>query len=209
MSADAAEATTSPVITPPRQSRSKEAWQRILDAGVDVLCEVGASRFTVSAVCEKAGVAPTAIYARARSRDDLLFAAYDHGTARVEETERLLVSTAVDGPDPRAAVEGLGRVFERHSAFLRSTVLSSAEYDYVAQRGAQNVARARARFVEAAVGADASHERRSLALTVFSSVFSVLCMSVAYGPRFAGEETTTETVEQLADLAERVLGSSA
>ena len=51
-------------VRPPKQRRSREAWNRVLDAGVAILEDGGYDAFTIAAVCERARVAPPAIYAR-------------------------------------------------------------------------------------------------------------------------------------------------
>ena len=51
-------------VRPPKQERSRAAWNRVLDAGVAILEDGGHDAFTIAAVCDRAGVAPTAIYAR-------------------------------------------------------------------------------------------------------------------------------------------------
>ena len=56
-------------IRPPLQRRSREAWTRVLDAGVTLLEEGGYEAFTIAAVCASARVPPRAIYARAASKD--------------------------------------------------------------------------------------------------------------------------------------------
>ena len=45
----------------PLQKRSREAWERILGAGVDRLCQGGYDAFTIAAVCDWAGAPPRAI----------------------------------------------------------------------------------------------------------------------------------------------------
>ena len=68
-------------VRPPKQQRSREAWNRVLDAGVAILEDGGYDAFTIAAVCERAAVAPTAIYARTTSKDALFLAVYEHGIA--------------------------------------------------------------------------------------------------------------------------------
>src|SRR5215212_3486058 len=74
-------------VRPPKQRRSREAWSRVLDAGVAVLEDGGYDAFTIAAVCERAQVAPTAIYARTSSKDALFLAVYEHGIARLREEQ--------------------------------------------------------------------------------------------------------------------------
>src|SRR3954454_13240802 len=70
-------------VRPPKQQRSREAWNRVLDAGVGLLEDGGYDAFTIAAVCDRAGVAPTAIYARTTSKDALFLAVYEHGMTRL------------------------------------------------------------------------------------------------------------------------------
>src|SRR3954468_2875198 len=70
-------------VRPPKQRRSREAWNRVLDAGVAILEDGGYEAFTIAAVCERAAVAPTAIYAGTMSKDPLFLAVYEHGIARL------------------------------------------------------------------------------------------------------------------------------
>ena len=70
-------------VRPPKQQRSREAWNRVLDAGVAILEDGGYDAFTIAAVCERAAVAPTAIYARTTSKDALFLAVYEHGIGRL------------------------------------------------------------------------------------------------------------------------------
>ena len=42
-------------VRPPKQQRSRQAWNRVLDAGVSILEDGGYDAFTIAAVCERAG----------------------------------------------------------------------------------------------------------------------------------------------------------
>ena len=67
----------------PRQRRTREQWDRILDAGVRLLEEGGYEAFTIAALCERAEVPPRALYARAATKDALFLAVYERGMSRV------------------------------------------------------------------------------------------------------------------------------
>src|SRR4051812_45753461 len=127
-------------VRPPKQRRSREAWNRVLDAGVSLLEDGGYEAFTIAAVCARAGVAPPAIYARTTSKEALFLAVYEHGIARLQD-----VQAAVDDPawraghEPAALVRGtvaamVGRMFT-HRRFLRAVVLISAAHPEVQRRG--------------------------------------------------------------------------
>src|SRR3954468_9843732 len=81
-------------VRPPKQRRSREAWNRVLDAGVAILEDGGYDAFTIAAVCERARVAPPAIYARTASKDALFLAVYEHGIARLRADEGVFADTA-------------------------------------------------------------------------------------------------------------------
>ena len=76
-------------VRPPKQQRSREAWNRVLYAGVAILEDGGYDAFTIAAVCERASVAPTAIYARTTSKDALFLAVYEHGIASIRDEQQV------------------------------------------------------------------------------------------------------------------------
>lgn len=190
-----------PVVREPVQGRSREAWRRILDAGLDVLAEVGVARFSVAAVCARARVKVTAVYTRVDTRDDLLHAVYDHGAALVEATEAEVVSAA-GSPDPHAAVDFLAAVFDVHRDFLRPTVLGSNEDGYIAERGRDNLARARQRFILLAVGDGAPPVERERAQDLFAVAFSTLAFELAFGPTLLGVDGGASAAARLRVVAE-------
>src|SRR5215212_3519679 len=110
-------------VRPPKQRRSREAWIRVLDAGVSLLEDGGMDAFTIAAVCERAGVAPPAIYARTTSKDALFLAVYEHGISRLRaEQEVFARPERWAGLPPvelvRAAVAELVGITFRHERFL-------------------------------------------------------------------------------------------
>src|SRR4051812_49825918 len=81
-------------VRPPKQRRSREAWNRVLDGGVAFLEDGGYDAFTIAAVCERARVAPPAIYARTASKDALFLAVYEHGIARLLADQAVFTEAA-------------------------------------------------------------------------------------------------------------------
>lgn len=95
------------VLREPRQDRSRATRQRLLEAAIECLAEVGWSGSTVSVVAERAGVSRGAAQHHFPTREDLFTSAVEHVTS-----ERLAVlrSRAVDlpaGPDRTRAVVGM------------------------------------------------------------------------------------------------------
>lgn len=197
-------------VREPQQRRSREAWVRILDAGVAVLQEGGVGAFTIAAVCERAGVPPRAVYDRVDSKDALFLAVYEHGMAVVRqghavfEDEELWV-----GLSPKEAVEtAVGHLldlFADNAAFLRSVVLVSGVKPEVYRRGALYVAELEEHVVGriAAATGDALGLRER-ARVAFVVAFSTVTLGTAYGPDFF--ENLAEGEQLRAALPEMIAG---
>lgn len=119
-----------PRVRAPHQRRTREQWIRILDAGVELIAEGNGTPFTIAALCERAAVAPRAVYARVDTREDLFMAAYDHGMATIADDETRLFAELTDPSAPEAirmAVTAVSAVFERHRRFSARSFSSRAQ----------------------------------------------------------------------------------
>ena len=135
----------STVVRPPRQARSREAWDRILEAGTVLLAEGGPRAVTVQAVCERAGVAPTAIYARVDGMAGLFWAIYEHNLERMRATDdQALAAAGREAPESvarvRAIVRGLVRTFVVHRDVLEPIIGYSVADPLMRQRGSRSSA---------------------------------------------------------------------
>lgn len=206
-------------LHPPRQVRSRQAWRRVLDAGVVILEESGIPGFTIAAVCDRAAVAPRFLYDRAATKDALLLAVQEHGMSRMRPDEEAATDPAsVAGlpPDPaiRRLVANLAGVFFTHRRFLTAIVLSSGQHQEVSRRGGERLGILRADFTAAivtAAGPAISHPDPELAVrSCFGDLASSLILRVAYGPGFAGPELSdADYADHLGELAVRYLLGSA
>lgn len=203
-------------IRPPRQERSRRAWDRILDAGVTLLEEAGYESFTIAAVCERAQVPPRAVYDRAPSKDALFLAVYEHGMARIRADHEVFGDPARwRGLDAAAlietAVRELAATFGRHHALLRSVVLISGVHPEVYRRGSAYSREMGDLFTALLrpVAAQTAHPGTDVdtALrTCFTTVFSALVIRVAYGPGFATDPVDDATyTSQLARMSSSYL----
>jgi AcrR family transcriptional regulator len=196
-------------VRTPVQERSRRRWATVLDAGVALIEEGGAEALTISAVCERAEVPPRFIYERVSNKEALFLAVYEHGMARVRESESgfdradrwigLSRAATVD-----AAVRELVAVFERNRAFLRSIVLVSGARGEVRARGAQYTGALRTRFVgRLAVVSDDTGALDA----VFRVLFSSLVFRTAYGPDFVAPPVSdAQFADELVQLSLRALG---
>ena len=196
-------------VRPPKQQRSREAWNRVLDAGVAILEDGGYDAFTIAAVCERAAVAPTAIYARTTSKDALFLAVYEHGIAEMlAEQEVFTDDERWAGLSPaeliRSAVAEMVGISLRHQRFLGSIVLISAAHQEVARRGsryAEDLGDGFTRVVLGARDAIRHDDPERAARACFGTVFATTIIRVAYGPAF-GTSSPVDDETFVADLGE-------
>ncbi|WP_104523443.1 TetR/AcrR family transcriptional regulator [Blastococcus atacamensis] len=196
-------------VRPPKQQRSREAWNRVLDAGVAVLEEGGSDSFTIAAVCDRARVAPTAIYARTTSKDALFLAVYEHGVGRLRDEQAVFADdTRWAGLPPaelvRAAVAEMVGISFRHAPFLRAVVLVSAVHPEVRRRGSRYSQELGEGFVQVVLAARdvIGHPDPEAAVrSCFGTVFAASIIRVAYGPGFA-TPTPVDDERFVADLGE-------
>ena len=180
-------------VRPPLQRRSRETWARVLDAGVAVLEDGGYEAFTIAAVCERAQVAPTALYARTTSKDALFLAVYEHGIARLRADQEVFADDARwTGLAPvelvRAAVAEMVGISLRHERYLRAVVLVSAAHPEVRRRGShysRELGEGFARVVLRARDAVRHEDPEAAVRSCFGTVFATAMIRVAYGPGFA------------------------
>ena len=196
-------------IRPPVQRRSREAWNRVLDAGVQLLEEGGYDAFTIAAVCDRAQVAPRALYARADSKDALFLAVYEHGMARVRADQAVLTDEERwrDLPPDQLAIQvvrEVAAIFFRHAALLRAVVLISGVHAEVYRRGASYSQQLGDQVTNLLLRArdTVDHPDPETAVrAAFNAVFSTLILRVAYGPAFAtplsDEQTFLETLSMM------------
>ncbi|WP_290051554.1 TetR/AcrR family transcriptional regulator [Amycolatopsis solani] len=180
-------------IRPPKQRRSREAWNRVLDAGVALLEDGGYEAFTIAAVCERARVAPPAIYARTAGKEALFLAVYEHRIQSMRAEHQVFADDRRWSGLPaaelvRAAVAETVGMFFRHERFLRAVILISASHAEIRRRGSRysqelgsGFAHVVLRLADTITHADAE----TAVSSCFSTVFAASVIRVAYGPEFA------------------------
>jgi AcrR family transcriptional regulator len=196
-------------VRPPKQARSREAWQRALEAGVALLEEGGYGAFTIAALCERARVAPPFLYARAANKDALFLAVYEHGVSRLRREQEVFADAArwARQAPPRlvrAAVAEMLHIALRHQRFLRAVVLISSTHPEVRRRGSRYSQELGAAFTRVLLPAAAAmtHDDPEAAIrSCFTTVFAAAMIRIAYGPDFATPDAVDD--EQFArDLGE-------
>ena len=201
-------------VRPPMQRRSKEAWSRVLSAGVVIVEDGGYDAFTISAVCELASVAPRALYERVNTKDGLFLAVYEYKMGHVvADQNNVFTDARWDGLTARelisAAVDGLVQVFRPHAAFLRSVILISGVHPEVNRRGGSYARALGDQFTAVIMRAerDIAHAEAETAVRMsFTTAFSALVLRTSYGPHFFGPAVDDELfVRQTSEMLERYL----
>jgi AcrR family transcriptional regulator len=185
-------------VRPPQQARSRATWTRVLDAGVDILQEQGHEALTIASLCERAGVTPPTVYARAPDKATLLRAIHDHAVERFEAD-----LTLAPGTSPGAAVAAIAHSFLDNGPLLRAVIRQAGSEPQLYERGSIAVTAVGDRF-RAAVGGD---ERRADAC--FRIVVGALAHRVVDGPQFSSDlaQSDAEFIASLSEMAERYLAA--
>lgn len=202
----AADASKPLAVREPRQRRTREQWERILNSGVELLQEGGYDAFTIPALCHRSGVPPRALYARADSKEALFLAVYEFGMRGLLADHDALADPATwQDLEGRALVEravrGVAGIFRDHRRLLRAVVLMSGAHDEVARRGASYRADLGRVFTAALepLDADSTHQDPSAAREfAFTLVFSSLVVATAYGAPFGAVDDTEQLVDAVA-----------
>jgi AcrR family transcriptional regulator len=196
-------------IREPRQARSRATWQRVLDAGLELLEEGGYEALTVEALCARAGTSPPSVYARAGNKERLLLAIYEHAMERLD-------ATSIEPEDPtwralapdevvHRAVDAVRRNWLEHAGLLRPIVHRAARDAEIFRRGSE---------ASRALGADfrtvlgrAGFARRD-ADAVFRLVYAACVQRVMYGADFESDVPLSDRAfkAMLRETALRYLG---
>ena len=174
---------------PPRQARTRAAWDRVLESGVALLQSGGYEALTIGALCEAAEVTPPTIYARAGNKEQLLLAIYERAMERIGRDERLHPSDerweAMTPPAlVRAAVAQVAHVWLANAALLRPIVHRSVTDAEVRRRGSEASRDLAARF-RAVLGRGDVRPRD--ADVCFRLTYAALVQRVMYGAGFESD----------------------
>lgn len=199
---------------PPLQARSRDSWNRVLDAGEQILETSGYTGFTISAVCRQANVSVDAIYARVSGKDALFLAVYEHALAEMaagqdalddDEFDRLPIDELV-----RRVVTVTAGIFLARPGFVRSMVLLSGSHDAVRRHGSEWMTELGGRFTRVLERrrSEIPHPDSHYVIEAcFRTVFSSIAIHIAYGSDYTTESAVTDEqfVHELCETAVRYL----
>jgi AcrR family transcriptional regulator len=183
-------------VRPPQQARSRATWLRVLDAGVDILEEDGHEALTIANLCDRAGVTPPTVYARAPDKVTLLRAIHEHAVDRVQAE-----ITLVAGTSPAEATSAIAHAFLDNARLMRAVIRQASAEPEIYDRGSSEVI-ALGRLFRAAVDGD---ERRADAC--YRIIVGALAHRVVDGAEFTSDipQTDAAFTDSLCEMAERFL----
>ncbi len=199
------------LVREPKQERSRQSFDKAVDATVALLVERRSEAFTLAEVAQRAGVSTGSIYGRVESKGDLIRAAQVRELGRIREAQRAaFADPAPDGEDFPAAVarviETLGRVLRAEAPVLAPFMVIGNSDDVVAAEGKVGFEQSVQLFSSALLARrDEIHHpdpERAVGWS-FTVVYSVLARWLGLGsqPESAGEGDWEQI---LADLSEMV-----
>jgi AcrR family transcriptional regulator len=188
------------LVKPPQQQRSRDALERVLRSGLNVLQEDGFEGFTVHKVSRRANVSIGSIYARIPSREALILAIYEWAMAWTDESDLQFERDAQLHPaEPRELVETIVSDFARlhlvHASEWRVFVRQAPLHPEIFARGQEKTHDLKARFEQALLTSHRAfrHEDPQRAVTVvFSLVFATITRRISHGAEFDGSSAITD-----------------
>jgi AcrR family transcriptional regulator len=182
---------TESAVRAPKQKRSQESLERVLEASRRLLEERGVEGFTIQDVSQRAEVSVGAIYARFGSKESLLRAVH----SRAMEWLQAEHETAFGAEDPtqpageaiRAAVRAIARIFRGNEDLLRAFMHLGAVDEEIARRRTEGIADLKRHFAAAVLRRreEIRHPNPETVVDVaFRLAFATFARRVMRGPAF-------------------------
>jgi len=135
--------TDPPAFRTPQQDRSRQSFERVLEAAIEILAEGGFEQLTLAAVSQRAGVSTGSIYGRVRGKEELLSAAQRRILQRVEARQAALLTGIQAERLPFSAlvpqlVAALGEFLKAQANLLRPLMSRAPSDEAVAALGKQS-----------------------------------------------------------------------
>jgi AcrR family transcriptional regulator len=182
-------------VRPPKQKRSQESLERVLEASTSLLEEKGFDAFTIQDVSQRAEVSVGAIYARFGSKENLLRAVHEHAMEAIGAQHDAVA--AVDGQPGKAvrvvivdAVRAVAGVFRGNESLLRAFMHLGAVDDEISRRGSQASIELARQFETTVLAhrSEIAHGDPETAVDVcFRMAYSTFARQVMYGPVFESD----------------------
>jgi AcrR family transcriptional regulator len=182
-------------LRPPKQKRSQESLERVLEASTRLLEENGFDAFTIQDVSQRADVSVGAIYARFGNKESLLRTVHRHAMESLRP-EHAAMAAADGRPDHDAqdvivsAVRTIAGVFHGNERLLRAFMHLGAVDDEISRRGSEASTDLARQFAATVLAHrdQITHPHPEAAVDVaFRMTYCTLARQVMYGPTFESD----------------------
>lgn len=136
----------------PKQARSRQSFEKTIEAALALLQERGNDEFTLADVSARSGVSIGSIYARFEGKDDLVRVAHGRKMDDIDAISNHLFESLPTHPEAglesvaREAVDRIIEVLRRYADILRPFMLRATQDSTISQRGAASHAALAAHF---------------------------------------------------------------
>jgi AcrR family transcriptional regulator len=201
--------SSQPLVREPQQARSRQSFERALDAAVALLVERGSASFTLVEVAQASGVSTGSMYGRIASKDDLIRAAHAREMERLEVEQARAFAGAPTGTSVeqtvRFAVTALASHLERNATVLAPFMRLAHEDAVIAAVGKASFEHMTSLFDEtllAADGAPRGAAGRRAAQWARTVAYGVLARQLGLGSPLeaAADYPLDHVVEQLTGM---------
>ena len=185
---------TDTTVRPPKQKRSQQSLERVLEASVQLLEDNGFEAFTIQDVSKRAGVSVGAIYARFGNKESLLRVVHRHAMETLRPEHEGVEAVDAGPADAREVIVGavcaLAEIFRGNEDLLRAFMHLGAVDDEIARRGSESSVDLARRF-EGTVLAhrdELAHPDPETAVDVaYRMAYCTFARQVMYGPEFESD----------------------
>ncbi|MGO4187788.1 TetR/AcrR family transcriptional regulator [Pseudarthrobacter sp. TAF60_1] len=125
----------------PKQARSRQSFEKTIEAALALLQEYGSDEFTLADVSTRAGVSIGSIYARFEGKDELLRVAHGRKMDDIDAVTQHLFKSLPQNPAAglrsvaQEAIEQIIEVLCRYADILRPFMLRASNDETLSQRG--------------------------------------------------------------------------
>ncbi|MGZ4315849.1 MAG: TetR/AcrR family transcriptional regulator [Gaiellaceae bacterium] len=184
-------------VRPPKQKRSQQSLERVLDASLQLLEENGFEAFTIQDVSKRARVSVGAIYARFGNKESLLRVVHRQAMDSIRP-EHGGVAAADGQPAAQArdvvleAVRAVAGIFRGHEGLLRAFMHLGAVDEEIARRGSENSVDLARQFAVTVLQHrdELTHPDPETAVDVaYRMAYCTFARQVMYGPAFESDRT--------------------
>ena len=126
----------------PKQARSRQSFEKTIEAALALLQERGSDEFTLADVSAQSGVSIGSIYARFQSKDELIRVAHGRKMDDIDAVSNHLFESLSISPNAglesvaQAAVDRTIEVLRRYADILRPFMLRATQDETISNRGA-------------------------------------------------------------------------